>query len=325
MDEAELRRGIGLRHPARRALPAPHRRSTTSAPCRGCSAGTGRRPRAGPASCSSASGLAREFAERYPAQLSGRPAAARRRGPGARRRPAGDAHGRAVLRRRPRRARAAAGRVPAPAGRARQDDRVRHPRHRRGHQARRPGRGAARRRAARPGGRARPTCSPTRPTTSSPTSSAATAATARLRLPGRAAPAAAPEPTVRPRRDARPGADAGVGCSSSTTTAGRSGWVEPRRIGDRAVDRDRPAPRRHRRAAITARCAAALDAALSSPSRRGVIVDDSGALCGTVARPRGAHRHRGDRPARARRAPADAGAPAVGDGPGILDRHSATC
>ena len=75
-----------------------------------------------------------------------RPAAARRGRPRAGGRPAGDADGRAVQRGRPGRARAAAGRVPAPAGRARQDHRLRHPRHRRGDQARRPGGRPARRR-----------------------------------------------------------------------------------------------------------------------------------------------------------------------------------
>ena len=45
-----------------------------------------------------------------------------------------------------------------------------------------------------------------------------------------------------------------------------------------------------------------------SPSRRGVIVDDAGALVGTVRAARGAHRHRADRPARARATPPTPGA-----------------
>jgi osmoprotectant transport system ATP-binding protein len=59
------------------------------------------------------------------------------------------------------------------------------------------------------------------------------------------------------------------------------GWVEPGRIGDRAVeDADLHRGGTVARAGGTLR--GALDAALSSPSRRGVVVDDSGALVGTV-------------------------------------------
>ena len=53
-----------------------------------------------------------------------------------------------------------------PAARARQDDRVRHPRHRRGVPARRPGRDPQEGRRGRPGRHRRPRSSPTRPTTS---------------------------------------------------------------------------------------------------------------------------------------------------------------
>ena len=70
-----------------------------------------------------------------------RPAPARRRRPCPRRRPAAAAHGRAVRRDRPDHAQPPAGRVPCLQARAAQDDRVRHPRHRRGGQARRPRRG----------------------------------------------------------------------------------------------------------------------------------------------------------------------------------------
>ncbi len=77
----------------------------------------------------------------------GRSAAARRGGAGAGRRPADPVDGRAVQRRRPGGSRGAAGRDPAAAKRTAQDDRVRHPRHRRGRQARRQGRGVRRRRA----------------------------------------------------------------------------------------------------------------------------------------------------------------------------------
>ncbi len=59
------------------------------------------------------------------------------------------------------------------------------------------------------------------------------------------------------------------------------GWVEPARVGDRAVeDGDLHRGGTVARAGGTLR--GALDAALSSPARRGVVVDDSGALVGTV-------------------------------------------
>ncbi|QIM22172.1 ATP-binding cassette domain-containing protein [Phycicoccus sp. HDW14] len=59
------------------------------------------------------------------------------------------------------------------------------------------------------------------------------------------------------------------------------GWVEPARIGGRAVeDSDLHRGGTVARAGGTLR--GALDAALSSPSRRGVVVDDSGSLVGTV-------------------------------------------
>ncbi|WP_392543981.1 ABC transporter ATP-binding protein [Oryzobacter telluris] len=59
------------------------------------------------------------------------------------------------------------------------------------------------------------------------------------------------------------------------------GWVEPARIGQREVTRDDL----HRGGTVAREHGSlrgALDAALSSPSRRGVVVDASGALCGTV-------------------------------------------
>jgi osmoprotectant transport system ATP-binding protein len=59
------------------------------------------------------------------------------------------------------------------------------------------------------------------------------------------------------------------------------GWVEPHRIGDRHVTESDL----HRGGTVAREHGSlrgALDAALSSPSRRGVIVDDGGALCGTV-------------------------------------------
>jgi osmoprotectant transport system ATP-binding protein len=58
------------------------------------------------------------------------------------------------------------------------------------------------------------------------------------------------------------------------------GWVEPHRLG-REVDREML----HRGGTVArlhGPLRAVLDAALSSPSRRGVLVDDDGALAGTV-------------------------------------------
>ena len=103
-------------------------------------------------------GLERELGRRYPGPALRRPAPARRRGARAGGRPAGDADGRAVRRHRPDQPRAAPERVPAPAGRAAQDDRLRHPRHRRGDQDGRPHRGACERAACWPSTRRRPSC-----------------------------------------------------------------------------------------------------------------------------------------------------------------------
>ena len=93
-------------------------------------------------------GLDPKLANRYPGPAVRRSAAARRRGARAGRRPADPADGRAVQRRGPRGPRRAADRNPAAAKRIAQDDRVRHPRHRRGAQARRQGRGVRPRRRA---------------------------------------------------------------------------------------------------------------------------------------------------------------------------------
>ena len=78
-----------------------------------------------------------ELPRPLPGRALRRAAAARRGRPRARGRPRRDADGRALRRRRPDRARAAAGRVPGHPAAAAQDDRVRHARHRRGDQARR--------------------------------------------------------------------------------------------------------------------------------------------------------------------------------------------
>ncbi|MBM6403333.1 ATP-binding cassette domain-containing protein [Phycicoccus sp. CSK15P-2] len=59
------------------------------------------------------------------------------------------------------------------------------------------------------------------------------------------------------------------------------GWVEPARVGTRAVE-DADLHRGGTVARASGSLRGALDAALSSPSRRGVVVDDSGELVGTV-------------------------------------------
>jgi osmoprotectant transport system ATP-binding protein len=59
------------------------------------------------------------------------------------------------------------------------------------------------------------------------------------------------------------------------------GWVEPERIGQRPVE-DADLHRGGTVAHSNGSLRGALDAALSSPSRRGVIVDESGVLVGTV-------------------------------------------
>ena len=145
-----------LRHPAGRPLPAPddrrERGHRAAAPGldEGASAGArGRAARArrpGP----------RQVPRPLPEPAVRRRAPARRRRPGARGRPADHAHGRAVRGRRPDRPRPPPERVPAPPGGARQDDPVRDPRHRRGDQDGRPGRGLPGRRHASPSSARRP-------------------------------------------------------------------------------------------------------------------------------------------------------------------------
>ena len=169
-----------LRHPARGTVPPPHGRrqrrhragAVRNEPARGA------QPRAGAAGA----GRPRPRARRpLPGAALGRPAAAGRRRPRTGGGSAGDAHGRAVLGRRRRGAPQPAAGVPAAAGGPRQDHRARHPRHRRGGQARRPGRGL---RARAVGSRRWPrprSCWPPRPTTSWPGWWAATAASAASR------------------------------------------------------------------------------------------------------------------------------------------------
>ena len=103
-------------------------------------------------------GLDPELRRPLPLAALRRPAAARRRRPGARGEPRGDADGRALRRGRPDQPRAPPERVPAPPGRDPQDDPLRHPRHRRGDQDGRPDRGPAARAASSPSTRPRPSC-----------------------------------------------------------------------------------------------------------------------------------------------------------------------
>ena len=119
-------------------------------PCRGCSAGTRSAIQARVTELLELVGLEpATLRQALPAPALRRSAAAGRRGPGPGRGPAGAADGRAVRRRRPDRARPAAGRVRAAAARGPQDRPVRHPRPRRGGAARRPDRGVPRRRPPR--------------------------------------------------------------------------------------------------------------------------------------------------------------------------------
>ena len=151
-------------------------------------------------------GLEAEYAQALPGAALGRAAPAGRPGARARRRPAADADGRAVRRARPDHARPPAARVPAAARRGAQDGHLRHARHRRGDQARRPDRDPPRgRRSWR--STTRPTgCSPTRPTSSSRGSSARTEGSSGSRCGGSTRSSSSPS-TGAPRRTrrARPG------------------------------------------------------------------------------------------------------------------------
>ena len=139
-----------LRHPAGRPVPAPDDRRQ-----RGHRAAAARLAEAPP---SGALGRApgarrpgsREVPRSLPEPALRRRAAARRRRPRPRGRPADHAHGRAVRRRRPDRPGPPPERVPAAAGDHRQDDPVRDPRHRRGDQDGRPRRRLPDRRHPRP-------------------------------------------------------------------------------------------------------------------------------------------------------------------------------
>ena len=133
-----------LRHPAGRAVPALHGRAEHR---RGAGpAQVGQEEDRRPGRRDDGPGRPRpgHVPAPAPAPALRRPAAARRGGQGAGRRPAGAADGRAVRRGRPDHPRQPAGRAAAAAERAGQDDRVRHPRLRRGREARRQDRRAGR-------------------------------------------------------------------------------------------------------------------------------------------------------------------------------------
>ena len=270
-DAARAAAGHRLRHPAGGPVPAPHDRRQH----RHRAAAAGLEQEEGPRPGDGADGDRRAHARdgaRATRPALRRPAAARRRGPGAGRRPAGAADGRAVQRGRPGRPREPAGRAAQAAGRAGQDDRVRHPRHRRGRQARRPGRGVPRRRQAGPVRRARRAARPARPTTSSTPSSAATAATAACRSCSSERAAAARAAHRRARRERT---ERGLDAWSSTPTAAR--WAGTTTAPAAATaDADDLVPGGSLYDAGSGSLRSALDAALSSPSGQGVAVDGDG-------------------------------------------------
>ena len=158
-----------LRHPADRAVPAPDDRAPTSRRCPKLLGWDRKKVDARVHELLELVGLdPTTLRQALPAPALRRPAAAGRRGPRARRRPAGAADGRAVRRGRPDRARPAAGRVPPAAARGAQDGAVRHPRHRRGGAAGRPDRGVLRGRPPRAVRRPDPAARAPPPPSSSP-------------------------------------------------------------------------------------------------------------------------------------------------------------
>ena len=147
-----------LRDPADRPVPAPHRGRERRHRAQAARLGQEAHPRPRRRAARADLARPRRGPRPLPRPALRRPAPARRRGPRAGRRPARAADGRAVRRHRPDQPRAPAERVPAPAGQALQDDRLRHPRHRRGDQDGRQDRDPAARAATSPSTRRPPRC-----------------------------------------------------------------------------------------------------------------------------------------------------------------------
>jgi osmoprotectant transport system ATP-binding protein len=122
------------------------------------------------------------------------------------------------------------------------------------------------------------TCSPTRPTTSSPTSWGATAGTAPCSSSRCRDCRCAPS---RPCSSAKCRPSDAAWLLVVDGSRRPVGWVEPGRVGQRAVT-EADLHRGGTVARAEGSLRGALDAALSSPSRRGVIVDDAVSSAGTV-------------------------------------------
>ena len=226
-DPPLLRRGIG--YVIQHAGLFPHRTVLDNVATVPLLTGTeqARGPRAGRRAARDSSACRAGARQALPGPALRRPAAARRRRPGARRRPAGAADGRAVQRGRPDRPRRPAAAAAAPAVRTGQDDRVRHPRHRRGHQARRQGRGVPRRRQARAVRHAVGAARQAGRRLRRPRSSAATAATARSASSPRAAFRSVRSRTVTGRRAEAGALDRRLGGRGRRRQASRSAGSPP--------------------------------------------------------------------------------------------------
>ncbi len=214
----------------------------TSRSCRSCSAGTPTRT-SEPRGRAARPGRPRPGAvpRPLPARALRRAAAAGRRGPRPGGRPAGDPDGRAVRRGRPDHPPAPPGRAAQHPARAAQDHRLRHPRHRRGDQARRPHRDPARGRGDRPVRHPREHPRRARPTTSSATSSGSGSTLKQLSL-ARVSEIAARGAADRdasgsgwPTSSPAPSAPGTTRSSCSTTAAARQGWPWLRQLRGETV------------------------------------------------------------------------------------------
>ena len=236
-----------LRDPADRPVPAPDDRRQHRH--RAQAAGLGQAAHLHPGGRAAGAGLARSLRDPRPLPRPAlrRPAPARRRGPRTGRRPAADAHGRALRRHRPDQPRAAAERVPAPPEGDPQDDRLRHPRHRRGDQDGRQDRRAAegrqagpvrlpRRAADVPGLQVRRGVRGRRPRAQAP---GAPAREGHRPVEGRPGARGRDERRRARARSTTPTSRAT--CWWSTTSGRPHGWLARQRPGQRARARDRPA------------------------------------------------------------------------------------